>query len=211
MPPPALEVVARTAVPPAGLTPALREAAAAVDPAVPVGAITTFDDRVDRALHRDRFNLQLVSLFAAIGVLLAGVGIYGTVAYAVQTRTRELGVRLALGARPAGLMSSAVWQACRVGLVGGVAGIAATIVFSRLIGDALYLVPGSHNGLLYGVSVTDPLMLALAAGGVTTVAALAALVLARRIAQVDPVQVLRSERKALHNPKGPAYRTARAA
>ncbi len=193
MPPSALEVVARTAVPPAGVAPALRQAAAAVDSAVPVGAITTFDDRVDRALHRDRFNLQLVSLFAAIGVLLAAVGIYGTVAYAVQTRTRELGVRLALGARPARLMSSAVWQACRIGLFGGVAGITATLVLTRLIGDALYLVPGSDNGLLYGVSVTVPPMLALAVGGVRSVAALAALLPARRIAKVDPVRVLRND------------------
>jgi predicted permease len=193
MPPASLEIIARTSVPPAAVSGSLRQAAAAVDPAVPVSAITTFDDRVDRALHRDRFNLELVATFAAIGVLLASLGIYGTVAYAVQTRTRELGVRMALGARPAGLMSSAVWQACRVGLAGGAAGILATLALARAIGDALYLVPGAHLGMLYGVTITDPFMLALAFAGITVVAALAALAPARRIARLDPVRVLRNE------------------
>ena len=193
LPPTTIEVVVRTATLSSGGVVALRSAVAAVDPAVPVGAVTTFGERLDGALSPDRFNLQMVSAFATLGLVLAAVGIYGTVAYAVQMRTRELGVRLALGARPARLISSAVWQACRIGLAGGILGVMAIVVLSRVMGDALYLVPGSHNGLLYGVTVTDPLMLAVAFAGIIAVAVVAAMLPARRIARLDPVRALRAE------------------
>jgi predicted permease len=193
MTPPTIELIARGAVPAAVVSDALQSNAAAIDPAVPVGAVTQFDDRIDRALRPDRFNLQLVAGFALAGMLLAAVGIYGAIAYAVQRRTRELGVRLALGARPARLMTSAVWLACRIGVAGAVLGLAATLLIARLIGDALYLVPGSHNGLLYGVTTTDPLMLGAAFAGITAAAVLAAIGPARRILRVDPVRALRCD------------------
>lgn len=193
MTPSTIELAARGAVPAGELRNRLHASAAAIDPAVPVGLVSAFDDRIDSALRPDRFNLQLVSGFALAGVLLAAVGIYGAIAYAVQRRTRELGVRLALGAQPARLMTAAVWQACRVGLAGAVFGLVTILALSRLIGDALYSVPGSHNGLLYRVTTTDPLMLTVAFTGITAVAILAAILPARRIARLDPVRALRSE------------------
>lgn len=193
MTPGQIEVIARTVLPPAAVAGAIRSAVAGVDPGVPASEASAFDQRVDRALRPNRFNLLLVSGFAALGVLLAGVGIYGTIAYGVATRTRELGVRLALGARPVRLMGSAVWDACRIGLAGGALGLLATLVLAGAIGDALYLVPGSHNGLLYGVRTTDPIVLAAAFAGINAVAVLAAVLPARRIARVDPVRALRRD------------------
>jgi putative ABC transport system permease protein len=192
-PSPWFELVVRAGIPPAGLATALRRAAAAVDPAVPVTSVSTFEQRVRDALQGDRFNLLLIAGFAAVAVLLAAIGVYGTIACAVEARTREFGVRLALGARPSRLLGAALWQAVRLALVGAGAGVAGTLVLARAMGDALYLVPGEHNGLLYQVSTTDPAMLACAFVGIVLVALVAATVPARRVARVDPVLALRSE------------------
>jgi predicted permease len=192
-PGPGIELVVRAGVPSAGLGPALRRAAAAVDPAIPVTSVATFEQRVDDALQGDRFNLLLIAGFAAVAVLLAAIGVYGTIAYAVAARTREFGVRLALGAKPSRLLGAALWQAARVAIAGAGAGLAATLVLARVMGNALYLVPGEHNGLLYQVSTSDPAMLACAFVGVVAVALVAASVPARRVARVDPVLALRNE------------------
>ncbi|MFI5177956.1 MAG: ADOP family duplicated permease [Vicinamibacterales bacterium] len=193
VPSPWIELVVRAGVPPATLGDALRERAAHVDPAIPVTSVATFDARVARALQGDRFNLLLIGAFAGLAVLLASIGIYGAVAYSVQARTRELGVRLALGARPGRLVGAALWQAGRLGVVGGAIGLAATLLLAVPLGNALYLVPGQHEGLLYHVSTTDPVMLAAAFALVIVVAILAGAVPARRVARVNPVVALRAE------------------
>ena len=131
--------------------------------------------------------------FAGVAVLLASIGVFGAVAYAVQARTREFGVRLAFGAMPSQLIRSALWQAGRIAVVGGAVGLGVTLILARVIGNALYLVPRAHNGLLYGVTTTDPAMLAGAFGGIVLVALLAGAVPARRVAGVDPVRALRAE------------------
>jgi putative ABC transport system permease protein len=102
-------------------------------------------------------------------------------------------VRLALGATPRGLVGHALWQAARWSLAGGAIGIAGAILFAIWLGDTLYLVPGQHSGLLYGVTATDPVALAAALGGVLAIALVAAIGPARRIARVDPVEALRTE------------------
>jgi hypothetical protein len=134
----------------------LRQRAASLDPAIPVTSATTFEVRLADALQGDRFNLVLTSAFAAVAVLLASIGVFGAVAYAVQARTREFGVRLAFGARPSQLIGSALWRAGRIAVVGGAVGLGVTLILARVIGNALYLVPRSHNGLLCGVTTTDP-------------------------------------------------------
>jgi ABC-type antimicrobial peptide transport system permease subunit len=173
--------------------PALRAAAAAVDPSMPVTSVTTLAERVDLALKGDRFNVLLVSTFAGIGLLLATIGIYATTAYNIQARTREFGVKLALGARPGSLIGSAMWRTGRLALTSALLGLAAMLALTRLLGDALYLVPGSHEGILYGVKTTDPTMLAAAFVGVLTTALAAAAVPTRQVMRVHPVEALRNE------------------
>jgi putative ABC transport system permease protein len=193
MPAPALELVARTNVPASTLLATLRQRVASLDPAIPVTSATTFEGRLADALQGDRFNLVLTSAFAAVAVLLASIGVFGAVSYAVQARTREFGVRLAFGARPSQLIRSALWHAGRIAVVGGAVGLGLTLILARVIGDALYLVPRMHNGLLFGVTTTDPAMLASAFGGIVFVALLAGAVPARRVGAVDPVRALRAE------------------
>jgi predicted permease len=189
----AIELVARTTVPASTLVTTLRQRAAAVDRSIPITSATTFETRLSNALQADRFNLLLTTAFAAVAVLLAGIGVFGAVAYAVQARTREFGVRLAFGARPARLVGSALWQAGRIGLVGGAAGLGLTLALARLIGNALYLVPGEHNGLLYNVTTTDPAVFAGAFAAIVAVALAAGAAPARRAAGIDPVQALRAD------------------
>jgi ABC-type antimicrobial peptide transport system permease subunit len=169
----------------------LRAAAAQVDPAVPVGSFATFEQRVDEALKEDRLNMLLVAGFAIIAIVLSAIGVYGVAAYHVQARTREIGIRLALGARPAALVRAALLRTGRLAVGGAVLGLAATLMIARLLGSSLYLVPGAHEGLLYGVSTTDPAMLSCAFIGVLVVASLAAGMPARRVTRVDPVSALR--------------------
>jgi putative ABC transport system permease protein len=190
---PAFELVARTAVPAGTVIPALRAAAASLDPRLPVTSISTLEQRVDEALREDRFNLLMVSTFAAAALLLASIGIFGALAYAVQERRREFGVRIALGAQRAAIVRAAVAQSVRVAGIGGLAGLAATLVLARVVGNALYLVPGEHNGLLYGVTTTDPVALTAAFLALTAAAALAAVVPARQATRVDPLEALRAE------------------
>jgi putative ABC transport system permease protein len=172
---------------------ALKAAAAKVDPSVPVSRVSTIDRRVSLALEQDRFNLVLAAGFAIAALLIAAIGIYGAMAYAAVARAREFGVRLALGAAPSVLMRNALWRAARLGVVGGAIGVAVAMGLAIWIGDALYLVPTVHGGLLFNVKTTDPLALAGAAGGVILVALIAGFVPARRLASIDPVKILRAD------------------
>jgi putative ABC transport system permease protein len=191
-PTPGLELIVRGGTPDS-MPALLRAAASETDPAVPVSNIVTLDRRVTAAFQRDRFNLQLAASFSIVALLIASIGIYGAMAYAAIARAREFGVRLALGASPAGLFRRALWQAARFGLTGAVLGIGAAFAAAAWIGDALYLVPGEHNGLLYNVRTTDPMALAAAAAGVILIALVSGAIPARRLARIDPVKTLRAE------------------
>jgi ABC-type antimicrobial peptide transport system permease subunit len=193
MPAPALELVARSGVPSAAVIPTLRAAAATIDPRLPVSSLSTLEQRVDNALREDRFNLLMVAAFAGAALVLAAVGIFGVMAYTVQERRREFGVRIALGAQRPAIVFAAVGQSLRVAGAGGVAGLAATLVLARIIGNALYLVPGEHNGLLYGVTTTDPVALGFAIVALIVIATLAAVVPARQATRIDPLVALRIE------------------
>jgi putative ABC transport system permease protein len=193
MPAPAFELVARAGVSAATVIPALRAAAAAIDPRLPLLSISTLEQRVDHALREDRFNLLMVTVFAGAALCLASVGIFGALGYAVQERRREFGVRIALGAQRPAIVLAAVGQSLRVAGAGGLAGLAATMALGRVIGNALYLVPGEHNGLLYGVTTTDPAALGAAAVALMAVATLAAFVPARQATRIDPLAALRND------------------
>jgi predicted permease len=193
MPAPAVEVIVRSDAPLATVSKTLKDSIARIDPSMPVGDPIRFEQRASNALQGDRFNLLLISGFAFAAVLLAAVGIYGNVAYNTQARAREFGIRLALGARPERLVVGALMQAARFVLAGGIAGVIGALVIAVVIGDALYLVPGSHNGLLYGVTTTDPTMLGSALLLILVVAGIAAVLPARKVADVDPVSALRND------------------
>jgi predicted permease len=177
----------------ASMAAALRSAVAAVDATIPVTSVAPLSRRVAVATQTERFNLILVAGFAIAAVLIAAIGIYGALAYAATARWREFGVRLALGATPRALLGRMLWHAARLGLIGGIVGVAGALVVAISLGDALYLVPGQHQGMLFGVTTTDPSSLGGALIGVVTIALVAGAVPAWRVARIDPARVLRSE------------------
>jgi ABC-type antimicrobial peptide transport system permease subunit len=183
----------RASIPPDGLVGPLRTAAGAIDASLPVARIETLGTRARDSLKGARFNLVLIGSFAVVAILLACVGIYGAMACAVQERSREFGVRLALGQPPAAILRGTVLQSARLGLTASVLGVAISLIIARLIGNALYLVKGVHNGLLHGVTTTDPVALASAAGALVLIATLSGVIPARQATSVDPLVVLRSE------------------
>lgn len=167
--------------------------AAASDPLVPVTGVSSMQSRVDEALQEERFNLIVVGAFALLALLTASIGVYGAMAYAVSARWREFGVRVALGASPRALLGGALWQSVQLALIAGGLGLAAALGLARWIGDALYLVPGKHNGMLYDTKVNDPVALASALILIVLLALVAGAVPARRASRVDPVTALRAD------------------
>jgi putative ABC transport system permease protein len=172
---------------------AIRDAAYSLDKDQPIFDIKTMDDRISDSLRGARFNLILVGCLAAVALALVSVGIFGTVAYFVQQRTQEFGIRLALGATPGHVLRQAIGRAYTMGVVGLAFGVAVALALGRILGSALYLVPHEHTGMLYGVKIYDPLSMTLAAILLLVVVFLASFVPARRAARVDPMVALRYE------------------
>lgn len=177
-----VSVVVRASVPPSSLFEAVRSAVWELDPEMPVAELRTMDALVARSTARTRFVTLLLLLGAAVGLILGTVGLYGVVSYAVARRTREYGVRIAVGARRHQVRTLVLLRAGRLALVGLVVGVAGAILAARGL-----------EALLFGVTPTDPATLALAALVLATVVLLAADAPARRAASVDPVVSLRSE------------------
>jgi ABC-type antimicrobial peptide transport system permease subunit len=134
-----------------------------------------------------------VSFFAALAALLAGVGIYGAISFSVAQRTREFGLRIALGAGSRAIISMTLARTARLALSGAACGLGLALMLGALLKTALYLAPGQHAGVLYGVGIHDPVSLAAAATMMLGLAALAALALAARDARVEPLAALRHE------------------
>lgn len=186
-------LVASTNVPPLSVVSAIRHQIAQVDNGIPVTDIATMDERVSESLQGDRGNLILIGAFAALAVALVAVGIFGAIAYFVQQRTREFGIRLALGAPPSRVLRHALKQTAVLGTSGIALGIGVSLALGRMLGSALYLVPHEHEGLLYGVSIFDPLTLTVASALLACVLFIASYVPARRAMRVDPIVALRYE------------------
>jgi predicted permease len=178
----AMAVYLRAEGDPARLTQALREQVRAVDPDLPVFGERTMEDVVSASLARRRFALQVVGGFGVLALLLAGVGVYGVVAYSVSQRTREIGIRLALGASSGAILRWVFKQGMRLTLLGTAAGLVVAFALTRLLG-----------GLLYGVSAADPITYAVLATLLAVVALLACYIPARRATKVDPMVALRHE------------------
>lgn len=176
------EIALRTTGPVPGLANHVRVAIWDVDPNVPVRRLGTMEDRLHDALDQPRFLLRIVTAFTVLAVLLAALGVYAVLAYAVSQRTREFGVRIALGARRADVLRDVVAGGARLALVGIAAGALAALAASRLLG-----------ALLHGVRPADPVSLAVASVLLAAIALLAALLPARRAMRVSPVDALRSD------------------
>ncbi|MCM2256069.1 MAG: ABC transporter permease [Vicinamibacteria bacterium] len=177
-----MEVVVRASVPPATLFAGVREAVKALDPALAVGRPRTLDEIVGRSISGQRFTMLLVLLFAQLALALAALGLFGVLAHHVAQRTREIGVRLALGAEPSAVRRRVIHEA--LGLVaGGIAlGLLGTIALSQVL-----------RAQLFALGPGDPGSLAFAAVSLFAVAGLAAAVPAHRASRVDPVVALRAD------------------
>jgi putative ABC transport system permease protein len=165
---------------PGQLMSAMRAAVRGVDPALAVTTLTTVPVLTGRVVARDRFNMLLLSTFGAVALTLAAVGLYGVMAFLVADRTREIGIRLALGGAPRRLLRSVIGEGV---LLTGI-GVGAGLVCAALLSRAL-------TGLLFGVRPGDPLTYAGSAAVLLLVAVAASFVPARRAMRVDPVTALR--------------------
>jgi putative ABC transport system permease protein len=174
-------ITLRTSVPPSGVVGAARGRVRELDPDVPA-EFATMSARVVESVADRRFTMLVLGAFAVVALLLAAVGIYGVVSYAVARRTREIGIRLALGATPGSVRGMVQRNAMRMTLGGVVVGIAGALFLSRVL-----------QGLLYGVSPTDPATFAGVVVILTGVAWLASYLPARRTTRVDPIITMRAE------------------
>jgi putative ABC transport system permease protein len=165
---------------------AVRGAIWSVDKDQPVWKVRTLEWLLQRSLGPGRFMAQLLGAFSALAMLLAGVGLYGVMSYAVTQRTHEIGVRAALGATGTDILRLMLKQGLALALIGLAIGLLASIGLTRLM-------KGLMKELLFGVSANDPLTFTLIAGLLTLVALLACLIPARRAAKVDPMVALRRQ------------------
>jgi putative ABC transport system permease protein len=180
--PRSLEVVLRTTGNPMAVAPEVRSIVRDLDPNLPVVQMRTVREAVAETVAAQRFVLMLLLAFAGLAVMLAAIGIYGVLSYLVEQRTRELGVRMALGAEPQAVQVLVLRQAAAHVLPGIVIGAAGALALSRLLAAELH-----------GVTPTDPLTFAAVAALLFLVALVASLLPARRAARMDPMIALRAE------------------
>jgi putative ABC transport system permease protein len=172
----------RTAGEPDGIVPAVRRELQAIDPQLPLFRVTTLEREIGQTLSQPRFQAVLLGMFALIALLLATIGIYGVTSHAVGQRTREVGIRIAMGAGRHDVLRLILLQHLQPALIGLAVGIAGAIALSRFV-----------RSLLFGVAPTDPATFLLVSLVLLLVAAAACWIPARRATRVDPVIALRSE------------------
>ena len=177
-----MTMVVRSNSDPAAIAGPLRAAVISIDKSLPVYALKPLTEHLRDSLARRRFNLILLTLFSCVALALAAVGIYGVISYGVTQRTHELGIRMALGAKPRDVLRLVVRQAMLLVLAGIGIGLLASLALTRLM-----------KGLLFSVSVTDPMTLVVISLLMTMIALLACVVPARRATKVDPLIALRYE------------------
>lgn len=175
-------IVVRTTSPQPNLSANIKSAIAAVDATLPPTRFISMEQLLAQSIAQQRFNMLLIGLFAALGLLLAAVGIYGVMSYAVAQRTNEIGLRLALGAQARDVLRLVLRQGLNLALLGTVIGLAGAAALTRLL-----------KNLVFGISATDPLTFAAVAALLLLVALLACYLPARRATKVDPLVALRYE------------------
>jgi ABC-type antimicrobial peptide transport system permease subunit len=161
---------------------AVRGEVRAIDKDQPLSHIRTTEELVAGSVSQRRFNMSLLAVFAGLALLLAAVGIYGVMSYSVERRTREIGLRMALGAQTRDVLRLVVRQGMTLTLIGAVIGLIAALGLTRLI-----------KSLLFGVSATDPVTFFVIPLLLALVALLACYLPARRATKVDPLAALKAE------------------
>jgi ABC-type antimicrobial peptide transport system permease subunit len=177
-----MRFLVRTGVPVPAVVAAFRRALRDIDPAIPLVETETMADVVRTDMSQQRASMMMLSAFALVALVLAGVGLYGVISYSVAQRTQELGIRAALGALPRDLMRLVVGQTATFAAAGIVLGLAGAVAARRLIASQLF-----------GVSPSDPATLAGAAAVLAAVALAASMIPTRRAARADPLDALRAE------------------
>lgn len=177
-----VDLVIRSMVPAAGLIPGVRAALKRADPGLPAVEFRTMDQLVSRSTFTRRLLVRLLAGFAGFGLILASLGLYAVVSYSVSQRTREIGVRLALGAAPRSMQRRVLAQTMVLAAIGLAIGLPAALIATRAI-----------RSLLFGVAASDPVTFAVVAAMVVAVASVAGYVPARRASRIDPVVALRAE------------------
>jgi predicted permease len=175
-------LVIRTLVDPALLAPSVGEQVHKFDPALPISHVLTMDQLLSDSLSQQRFSTLLLGVFAALGLILSAVGVYGLLSYAVGERTNEIGVRMALGAERTDVFGMVLGHGAKLGAIGIMIGLAGSLVLTRLL-----------SSLLYGVSATDPFTFGVVILILLGVTLLACWIPARRAMRVDPMVALRYE------------------
>jgi predicted permease len=179
---PSIALVLRATVDPISLAPAVRSAVHEVDPALPVYQVMTMDERMSNSVAGRRLNLLLLGGFAALALILAGVGVYGVISYVVTGRTHEIGIRMALGAQNADVLGLFLKQGMALVLLGLVLGLFGAFALSRVM-----------TSLLFGVTASDPMTFAGVSLLLSLIALLACYFPARRATRIDPLAALRHE------------------
>jgi putative ABC transport system permease protein len=177
-----MSLVARAKSDPARLIPAIRRQVADVDSDQPIYNLKLMEELISSSMSQQRFAMTLLVVFAALAILLAGVGIYGVTSYSVTQRSHEIGIRMALGARGGDVLNMVVIQGLKLVLIGVAIGVGGAFALTRLM-----------TGLLFGVSATDTVTFLVTSLALTGVAVAASLIPARRATKVDPMVALRYE------------------
>jgi len=172
----------RTRVQPESLTASVQRAIWQVEKNAVSSRVMTMNDLLSDVTARPRFILLMLSAFALVALLLTGVGVYGVLAYTVAQNTREIGIRMALGAETRDVLKLVLGHGMVLALTGVVIGLAGALSLTRLL-----------NALLFGVSATDPLTFAMISVSLISVAMLACYIPARRATKVDPMITLRHD------------------
>ncbi|MEO5895249.1 MAG: ADOP family duplicated permease [Vicinamibacterales bacterium] len=178
-----LALVVKTAIPPANIGESVRRAVYSVDGSLPVSNVRTLEQIVARSISQPKFYMSLLAVFAGVAVVLAAIGIFGVLSYAVAQRTREIGIRMALGAHESTVVGLVVREAMRMATGGVVLGVAVALPLTRLL----------DTKLLFGTSAHDPLTFITVGALLGIIALIAAYVPARRATRVDPIVALRAE------------------